>query len=670
MHSNFPYTPPDEFTHLLENWRVFINTRELRPTVVPYIAASWQRCQPFLNPVDLVLPNRFSPEYLQAARASSTDLISLALPVMEDVYQFIEGSHTALLLVNSACCVLEALGDAVMLERAEKAGFTPGSFCSEQQVGTNAIALSIAERTPLQVRGAEHFLRQYHDLAVAAAPIFSMTGRLLGALGIFTDRTHYSRHMVGLAAAGANAIASQRQTDTLLAENNNQLAQLNGVLGSISEGLLVWDQDGILQHVNPAAERILNLPAQALLGRHFRNHLSFPPFLDEALHRREPLENVSGRIHIADHVVHALLNLRFIDQHHGEQSIILSMRRETELLELAAQRQSGIVLRTLDSLEGESPATRRLRKLARLAASARASVLIRGERGTGKTLLANAIHNASPRSEEPFVTCFCASLPRELMMVELVGVEKGVSIKDPWGQPGKIELANGGSLFLQDIDALNLESQAALLNLLELGIVQRLGKSRPTPVDVRIIASTAADLEKLIEEGLFRGDLYYRLSPFEIRMLPLREREDDLPHLVEGVLSRLSIQLSRRISIHPDAMQLLRGYSWPSNINELEAVLARVASQLQGQDVILPEHLPEFIQNPYPLRFDNFSNLVVNSLDEMEREALLQAARACKGHLGKMCKALGLSRTTLWRKIKFYRIPVADYRPKYDRLSK
>lgn len=670
MHLSFAYDPPDEFTQLLDNWRLFINQREMHPTVVPFIGASWLRCQPFLNPTDLVTPTCFSPDHLQAARASSADLIALSLPVMEDIYQFVEGSNSALVLANSACCLMQAVGDPSMLERLDRLGFVPGAFSSEQQIGTNSIALAVSERMPVQVRGAEHFLRQYHDIATAAAPIFSSSGRLLGVFSILTDRTHYSRHMIGMAVAGANAIANQRQTETLLAEQNSQLAQVNGILGSITEGVLVWNQDGLLQHVNPAAERMLDMPAQALLGRHFRNYFSFPPFLDESLHRREALENVSGRIHIGDHVVHALLSLHFTHPVNGEQSIILSMHRETELLELATQRQSDIVLRTLDSLEGESAATRRIRKLARLAAAARASVLIRGERGTGKTLLANAIHNASLRSEEPFVTCFCASLPREMMMVDLVGVEKGFSNKDPWGQPGKIELANGGTLYLQNIDALNLECQDALLNLLELGIVQRLGKSRPTSVDVRVVASTTADLEKLIEVGQFRGDLYYRLSPFEIRMLPLREREEDLPHLVDSLLLRLSSQLMRRIRIHPDALALLRGYSWPNNINELRAVLSRVANQLQGQDEILPEHLPEFIQNPFPLHFENFPSLVINSLDEMEREALVQAARACKGHLGKMSQALGVSRTTLWRKVKQYQISVGDYRGKYERGGK
>lgn len=670
MHLNYGYNPPDEFTQLLENWRQFINSREVPGSVVPYIGASWLRCQPFLNPTDLVMPTCFSADHLQAARASSADLVALSLPVMEDIYQFIEGSHSALLLANSACCLLQAVGDAHVLERMERMGFVPGAFSSEQQIGTNAIALAVSERTPVQVRGAEHFMRQYHDMATAAAPIFSMSGRLLGALSILTDRTHYSRHMIGLVGAGANAIANQRQTETLLAEQNSQLAQINGILGSITEGVLVWNQDGLLQHVNPAAERMLNMPAQALLGRHFRNYLSFPPFLDEALHRREPLENTSGRLHVGDHVIHALISLHFTNSVNGAQSIILSMHRETELLELATQRQSDIVLRTLDSLEGESPSTRRIRKLARLAASARASVLIRGERGTGKTLLANAIHNASLRSEEPFVTCFCASLPREMMMVDLVGVEKGFSNKDPWGQPGKIELANGGTLYLQNIDALNLECQDALLNLLELGIVQRLGRSRPTPVDVRVVASTTADLEKLIELGQFRGDLYYRLSPFEIRMLPLRERAEDMPHLVDSLLRRLSNQLNRRIRIHPSALALLRGYSWPNNINELRAVLSRVANQLQGQEEILPEHLPEFIQHPFPLHFENFSSLTINSLDEMEREALVQAARACKGHLGKMSQALGVSRTTLWRKIKQYQISMGEYRGKYERAGR
>jgi transcriptional activator for dhaKLM operon len=649
---------------LLENWQAFVTQRMLSPRVSPYIAASWQRCLPFINPTDRIIPNRLSEEHLHAARVANPELVSLALPVMEDIYQYIENAHSLLLLTNSACCVLEIVGDPAMIALAEQAGIVPGAMISEQQFGTNSIALSVSERTPVQVRGAEHFLRQMHSFADVAAPIFFYTGRLLGSIALVTTCEYFTEHALGLVTSAASAIAVQRQSDMLLADYNNQLAKLNAVLGSVTEGVLVWDEEETLLHVNVAAEKMMNLPAQALLGRSFRRFISLPPFIDDAIKRHQTLENISGRIHLGERQLHFIVNLKFVETGHGIFGAVFTFRSESEDLHLLEQNQLNMVSQTLDSLVGESAGTRRVRQLARMAASARASVLIRGEHGTGKTLLASAIHNTSPRREEPFVICASASIPKDLMMVELVGLEKGVSSKEPWGQAGKFELAHNGTLYIQDIEALTLEAQTALLNLLELGIVQRLGKSRPAPVDVRIIASTSVDLEKLIEAGSFRGDLYYRLSPFEIRIPPLRERPADIPMLVDNVLDRLAIQFNRPIKVKDDAMYLLRRYQWPGNISELETLLARTASQMQGKDEIDAEDLPVFVRQPNPLSFEIAPNVLVNSLDEMEREALLQAARSCRGHLGKMSKMLGVSRTTLWRKLKAYDISAQEFRSK------
>ncbi|MEA4909379.1 MAG: sigma 54-interacting transcriptional regulator [Chloroflexi bacterium] len=646
----------------LENWNTFINHRRLLPTVGTHIGASWLRCQSFLNPTDRVMPIRLGPEHLQATRATNADLISVSLPIMEDIYQHIEMTHSILMLVNNACCILEIVGDRDMIKQAEQAGFVPGALIAEQQVGTNATALTIAERIPIQVQGAEHFLQQFHHLASSAGPIFSITGRLVGALSILTTLENFTHHTLGLATAGASAIASQRQTEILVSEDNGQLTQLNAILGSISEGILMWDNDGILQHVNQAAERILNLPSQALVGRHYGKHLSFPPFVDEALNRKQPLDNSPARIHIADRAINMVLKLRFIEYSKGNFSTVLILHRESDMLQLSNQHPNGAVACTLDNFLGDSREIRRVRQLAHQAASARASVLIRGERGSGKTLLANAIHNSGPRRDEPFVICACTSVPRDLMSVELVGIEKGISNKDPWGQPGKFELSHGGTLYLQDVESLTLEAQSVLLNLLELGIVQRLGRGRPIPVDVRVIASSSADLEKLIAQGSFRADLYYRLSPFEIRMPSLYERIEDLPQIADSILKRLSTQFEHEIGVSEEAMKLLRAYSWPGNVNELEAILARAASHLQGQYIIQPAHFPDMIRQPYLLHLDTITNSPTTTLDVMEREALLHAARACGGHLGNMCQALGVSRTTLWRKLKQYNISIADYR--------
>jgi transcriptional activator for dhaKLM operon len=212
------------------------------------------------------------------------------------------------------------------------------------------------------------------------------------------------------------------------------------------------------------------------------------------------------------------------------------------------------------------------------------------------------------------------------------------------------------------VEALPLETQGVLLNLIDLGIVQRLGSNKPIEVDVRIIAASSADLEESIAKGNFRADLFYRLSSFEVRIPPLRERLKDLPVLSERITNRLSRQLNHQLSLDPGVMDELRKYSWPGNIRELEAVLGRAAAQAGFSGVIAPVHLPEYIRYPLELTGDPQHLNQIHSLSEVERQTILQAARLCSGNVSKMARILGVGRTTIWRKLKTFDVSPEDFR--------
>jgi transcriptional regulator of acetoin/glycerol metabolism len=649
---------------LWNNWNAFVSRREILRTVDGKIAMSWQRCGAFLNPFDDNYPPKIDSSLLLAMQAANFNLISVARPVMEDIYQYLEHTDTAVVLANNACYILELLGDANMIDRAAEKGFFNGAQISEPQIGTNAFALSLSERSPVLVSGPEHFLRRFHYLTAVASPIFDLSGRPLGTIGLVSSRSQHNPYLLALSAAGAQSIASQMWNDLLLAEQNSQVAQLNTILSTISEGVLVRNADGTLLHINAAAEKIFNMPAHALVGRDTKNFFSFPLFLEEAIQSQEELSDVRARVRVMEHTVELILSLKFVKDKNTLKWVILTLRRASDVLELAQRRFGTLALKSLESLEGDSHAIRRVRQLARVAVTAKACILIRGERGTGKSLLASAIHNESMRREEPFVIFACSSIPRDLMMTELLGIEKNTSSKEPWGQPGKLELAQGGTIFIQDVDMLSLEAQAALLNVLELGIMQRMGTSRPIALDVRVIAATTVNVDDLIAQGHFRSDLYYRLSSFEITMPPLRERLEDLPILTETLLKHLSDQFDRSLTIAPEALALMQNYPWPGNLQELEAVLGRAVSQLGGEEPIMPEHLPDFIHHPYSLKIESSQFISIRSLNDMERETFLQSARVCNGNINKMVKVLGISRTTLWRKVKQYNIQLKDFRQK------
>jgi transcriptional activator for dhaKLM operon len=304
----------------------------------------------------------------------------------------------------------------------------------------------------------------------------------------------------------------------------------------------------------------------------------------------------------------------------------------------------------------------RVRSFVRSAANAQASILIRGEIGTGKNALASAIHNAGTRRDGPFVVFACSSIPNELVISELLGKEEGDESRQLSGRPSKFELADGGTLFFQNVDVLSLEAQSVLLNALELGVIQRLGSQRAVEINTRVIASTSASMETLIAQGAFRPDLYYRLSTFTVTLPPLRERPRDIPLVVDRIMTRFEKQIGYKLVLSPEVMDVFKKYPWPGNIREVEAVLGRAATQETGTGIVTLADIPANVRRMEAASQSARPLLQVSSLDEMERETILLTAQMQRGNVSRMAHALGVSRTTLWRKLKSYGINPQEYR--------
>ncbi|KPL83321.1 hypothetical protein SE15_08450 [Thermanaerothrix daxensis] len=627
------------------------------PQVRPIIAASWRRCWARVDPYTSLKPPRLSDQHLFSMQVNYFELMAIARPVMEDIYQYIENSNSAVLFTNSVGYLLDWVGDPGMLATLESMQIEPGTLLAESELGTNAIGVALLEREPVQVVGYEHFCQPLHDFGWAAAPVFDISGKLLGALGVVTRVSNFHPYALGMVVAGARAIEAQRQSDQLLEEQNSQLAGINAILASINEGILAWNTEGIVIHANPTAAEILKVPQESLMGAHLDAFVKFPPYVLDALHRQIPVSDLEVQLSVLGETVSCLLSLQYVRGRRGLRAILAVLRPLKSLREYV-QRQVGSPTFDLQNLIGESPAIRRVRRLARSAAAARGCVLIRGESGTGKNLLARAIHYHSPRSHGPFVVFACTAVPSELVLPELLGVERGVG--EGISHASKFELADGGTLFFQDVEALPLEAQSVLLNYLELGIIQRIGSRKPIEVDVRIIASSSANLEHLVAEGNFRADLFYRLSLFEIVLPPLRERKQDLELLIEQVLQRLARQLGHPLSLSKDTLAILRAHSWPGNVRELESVLTRAAVQASPSQIIMPAHLPPLQTSTdagVPMWMPNLPRL-----EEIERQAILQAAQQCHGNVSQMARLLGVGRTTLWRHLRRMNISLDSYR--------
>jgi two-component system nitrogen regulation response regulator NtrX len=307
---------------------------------------------------------------------------------------------------------------------------------------------------------------------------------------------------------------------------------------------------------------------------------------------------------------------------------------------------------------GQSAAILQIRQLITQVAPTDARVLITGDSGTGKELVAAAIHRGSRRSREPFITVNCAAIPRELVESEMFGHERGAFTGAAERRLGRFELADGGTLFLDEIGDLNLEAQAKLLRTLETGVLQRLGAEQPIQVNVRVIAATNRRLDQAVAGGGFREDLFFRLNIFPIHIPPLRDRLDDLPLLVGHLAQRVRPGKPQQYST--DAMAALRQYSWPGNIRELANLVERLAilggETISTEDVrmVLPEGRPggSATRRLGEGKPDGDDRPLTEALDDYERELIGSALRRADGNVAEAARLLVTDRANLYRRMK------------------
>ncbi len=296
-------------------------------------------------------------------------------------------------------------------------------------------------------------------------------------------------------------------------------------------------------------------------------------------------------------------------------------------------------------------------------APSKATVLVRGESGTGKELLADTIHNLSPRKDQPIIKLNCASLPSELLESELFGYERGAFTGAVGQKKGRFELAHQGTLFLDEIGELSAEAQAKLLRAIQEGEIQRLGGEKSTQVDVRIICATHQPLEKLIEEGRFREDLYYRINVFPIFIPPLRERREDILALAENFLEFFSREYDKNIKrISTPAIDLLTQYHWPGNVRELRNCIER-SVLMCNEEVIRTYHLPPTVQTAESTATDHELPFV-DTVAKFEQELIIDALKKSKGNMLQASRDLKVSYRIINYKVKKYNINPKRYASK------
>lgn len=444
-----------------------------------------------------------------------------------------------------------------------------------------------------------------------------------------------------------------------------QLA-LESIFQSAYEGMIVINAEGYITMVNQAFASILGEDCQRLIGKHI--HEAYPgnsqvSRLTEViktgqaeigwLHRLNDQEVVVSRIPIRNRgvIVGAVAKIIFrnvqelcqLAEKLGENRF----RRETPM-PMAPQFD-------LRHIIGNSQPMRQLKETISRVASSPSTVLIIGESGTGKEIVAHALHAESKRRLRPFVKVNCAAVPENLLESELFGYREGAFTgAKKGGKIGKFELANKGTIFLDEIGDMSLSMQAKLLRVLQEKEIERLGDSKPLPVDVRIIAATNRNLEELIRTGQFREDLYYRLNVVTLRLLPLRERREDIKDLIEYFINKFNLEFGQNVTqVAPDVYSLFLKYHWPGNVRELENVLEQSFNVIEGS-VILPKHLPPALRQNVPALPAKLSCAELNLqklLANTEKEAIIRALAATNGNKVQAAALLGISRAGLYQKL-------------------
>ncbi len=431
--------------------------------------------------------------------------------------------------------------------------------------------------------------------------------------------------------------------------------ELTAIIETIHEGALAIDARGFVTHCNTTAEKLLKLNREEIIGRQLEEFWPGAPAL-EVLEtgaeyiEKEEIYQTKGR-----RGMHFIVSVRPIAGREQPEGAVVSFRDISEARRLIYDLSSTAMDYTFDDIIGESMAIRQVKEQALKVAGGNSTVLITGESGTGKEIFARAIHKASTREDGPFISVNCGAIPETLLESELFGYEGGAftgARKE--GKAGKFELANDGTIFLDEIGEMPLHLQVKLLHVLQNREVERVGGSKKIPVDVRIIAASNRDLEKMMQEGNFRKDLYFRLSVIPLHIPPLKERREDIPALVERCLLKYASMLNKSFkAIEPDAMETLLRYNWPGNVRELENAVEYAVNMAAG-DIINNSSLPPRVKESETESLVQLKAPLRDRVRDFERkilqEYLEQYGNTYEGK-NDIADKLEISRATLYRKL-------------------
>ncbi len=583
-----------------------------------------------------------------------SNLIMTSSPFIENLYNFVKGSSFFAILTDEEGCILNMIGDDDILKKAFDNALVPGAYMGEEYIGTNGMGTAIVEERPLQVSGKEHYVEVFHKWTCSGAPIRNPKGEIIGCLDLTGDIDNVHSHTLGIVAAAVNAIENMLK----IKEFNRKLTlsknYIETILNSIPSAILTSDFHGEIKMTNKYLEKMFGYTEDEIKKKRISEVIRDWDSIAAVIKKGQDVLQKDVYVNLGLNKEEVNVSAYPVADAQGEiQEIVFVFKDVKKVRKLANKITGSRAIYTFDKIIGKSEIIENTIEYAKKISDSKSTVLILGESGTGKEIFAQSIQNHSKRSDESFVALNCGAIPKNLIESELFGyVEGSFTGAKKGGHPGKFEIADGGTIFLDEIGEMPIDLQTRLLRVIEEGIVRRIGGTDEIPIDVRIIAATNKDLREETRKGNFRTDLYYRLNVLPLKLPSLRERKDDIPLLIDYFMKRISKKLNKKvIEIPEEYMEYLMEYNWPGNIRELENLI---------ELIINTEHLPmdffskKMKHNESP-SFESKENL---SLEEVERIHIEKIVNRTSGNITKAADILGVSRNTLYRKLKEYKINV------------
>ena len=626
----------------------FLSKGRIPEGVVPdFIERSWRRSAAFGVAHDRIREiGRVDEADLRLAVSQYGSLINFAAPVMENLRHQLTGSGSVVLLCSGDGFILHSLGDPDFLPKAQHVALKPGVCWSEEQKGTNAIGTAIAERKPVVVYAGHHYIRQNHFLACSATPVLDPFGDVAGVLDITCDYRWHQRHTLALVQMAVRVIERQMFQHRFCRDVVFNVHPERNYLGSPFDVQMAFSQDGEFLAATPSTCSELRLIPGAAQGRF---EALFGASFEQVLHRlgrvappvlQLPMQGGGRPVFVQ------------LAQPASTRTIVPGAALAAEVGREARARPTQRL--TLESIASTDASLQACVEKARRTLGRDIPILIEGETGSGKEWLARAIHNSGARARGEFVALNCAAIRENMVEVELFGHE-GTAEGGRKGTVGGIHRADGGTLFLDEIGEMPMPAQARLLRVLQERAVPSPGETA-VEVDVALICATHHRLAGLVDAGTFREDLYYRINGLTLTMPSLRSRSD-IAGLARALLAE-QFDGSDTTEFSPEVVALFEKHPWPGNVRQMHSVIRAAAAMMSEATVLEVRHLPEdFLAqaglSPAP-RFAHASATAsqAESLEEIELHAIHETVRHNNGNISAAARQLGVSRTTLYRKLR------------------